>query len=95
MAPLTYFPCNVSPPSLSPFHLQTLPSGQPPPGAGCPLAPLLLSPLPRNTPDLPGCGQQGPWGMLAGAGYPRIPRTWSAASAQLKIASTSLNPIRC
>ena len=98
MAPLTYFPCKVSPPSLSPFHLQTLPSGQPPPGAGCPLFPLLLSPLstlPTNTPDLPGCGQQGPRGMLAGAGCPRIPRTWSAAPAQLETASTSLNPNRC
>ena len=76
----TYFPCKVSPPFLSPFHLQTLPSGQSPPGAGCPLAPVLLCPLstlPTNTPDLPRCGQQGPRGMLAGAACPRRPRTWS------------------
>lgn len=87
----TYFPCKVSPPFLSPFHLQTLPSGQPPPVAGCPLAPLLLSPLstlPTNTPDLPGCGQQGPRGMLAGAGCSRRPRTWSV----LPLPSSRLPP---
>lgn len=70
MAPLTYFPCKVSPPSLSPFHLQTLPSGQPPPGrAAC----WLLSSLahsPETPLTFPDVASKGPGGCWQGLGIP-------------------------